>query len=279
MTDVSRVCWNIKSRTHPDVLCGRPVVFKDYCSFHHKNPRRFIKPVALSRLSRRKAARLSRFIALCRIKIGLSTLRRQGIATYMPTLATNTTELITMDPLQTIFSPYRFSFKEGTALWLFDIRILHGKEENPYTSAPLSSSVLERICAHKQWLTHRHYSLIYPYDTEGPSNQKILDICYLLDSYGYLTNVKWFVMNKPVLERFVERINHIWATITLEQRRILYPSYTGGTLFSNIDNFHVKLLVLLHAATQREDRVLMGVYILMALTKVQESAHIAFPWL
>ena len=295
-----RPCWNSKSRTHPDTCCKRPATFGDFCSFHYKNPRRFEHPLDLpTLLTRRKTSRLQRFIALCRTKIGLRAAKRQGPAFKQTSLANNPTELASMDPLTSIWPPYRFSFIEGTNIWLFDVRSLLTEKKrlgekpftNPYTSVPISSQTLTRLQEHVQWLTRRRYS----FDStvlEGvlvqTHVQKIVELCLLIDSHGYLTNVAWFELGTvPKVQQFVAYLNYQWSELPLTTQRtfVTSPQTTLITFHSTphtanaLNQVYTKLIEFLTNIPLKEDKAIATVYILRAIVQVSGPARLAFPWL
>lgn len=226
---------------------------------------------------------------------------RQGPAYFMTELANNTTELASMDPISTIWYPYRFSFVEGKNIWLFDIRSLLMEKKrlgekpfiNPYTSIPISSPTLTRINTHIQWLIRHKYSFEGTVSEGIPANpylQKIVELCLLIDSYGYLTNVAWFELpNVQSVRYFVDKLNEIWSELSPPTRLTIYPAYIAGkplltfhetTHVSNaMNNVYTKLIQFLLAAPLKEDRVMASVYILKALTRVSLGARTAFPWL
>ena len=294
-----RPCWNSKSRTHPDTCCKRPATFGDFCSFHYKNPRRFVSPVDLTLLTKRKKSRLQRFVALCRIKIGLRGFRRQGPAFHEPSLANNPTELASMDPLPSIWPPYRFSFIEGTNVWLFDVRSLLTEKRrlgekpfaNPYTSIPISSLTLTRLQAHVQWLTRRRYSFdstVLEGVLVSSHVQKIVELCLLIDSHGYLTNVTWFELGTvPKVQQFVNYLNLQWSELsfTTQQTFVSMPQPTLVTFHTTphpanaLNQVYTKLIEFLTNIPLKEDRAIATVYILKALIQVSSGARTAFAWL
>ena len=294
-----RPCWNSKSRTHPDTCCKRPATFGDFCSFHYKNPRRFVSPVDLTLLTKRKKSRLQRFIALCRTKIGFRGFRRQGPAVQQTGFANNPTELASMDLLTTIWPPYRFSFIEGTNIWLFDVRSLLTEKKrlgekpfaNPYTSVPISSQTLTRLQAHVQWLTRRRYSFDSTF-LEGvlvsSHIQKIVELCLLIDSHGYLTNVAWFELaTVPKVQQFVNHLNLQWSELPFTTQQLFVPTpqttlvtfHTTVHTANALNQVYTKLIEFLTNIPLKEDRAIATVYILKALVQVSLGARTAFAWL
>ena len=302
----SRKCWNIKSRAHPDVPCTRNT-YQDaeYCSLHYKNPRPFSKPCDTELLRPKQKARLRRFVGLCKIVQGLVQTRRQGYGIADPSLANNPTELISMESTDTIPIYFRFSIVEDNRIWLFDIRSLMAERrraadsksvfKNPYTSIQFDRSTLDRLEDCLAWLETRSY----PCRTETvvvheSYEQKMVELCYLIDSYGYLTNIHWFThMHTVNVNQFIEVINEMWNEslgLTEAQRREIVPTWntTQAGLVDPIvtpgrdkalDTLTTTLLVLLKASPVRESRGLMAVYIVTALANICPGAARAFPWL
>jgi hypothetical protein len=207
-----------------------------------------------------------------------------------------------MEPVDTIPIPFRFSFLENQNVWLFDIRSLLQERKrvgntsfhNPYTSIPISPSTLIRIQKHIEWLLQRNYTL----DTNGstelvqPYQQKIVELCFLIDSHGYLTNVNWFHFNSiPLVHRFIDKLDDLWTTrlgLTNATKRLIYPDWDTHNLCPLIRTINVTsamnqlmtfLLTFVRAAPLKENRALAAVYILTALTYASDGARKAFPWL
>jgi len=223
----------------------------------------------------------------------------KGPAFQQTSLANNPTELASMDPLTSIWPPYRFSFIEGTNIWLFDVRSLLTEKKrlgekpftNPYTSVPISSQTLTRLQEHVQWLTRRRYS----FDStvlEGvlvqTHVQKIVELCLLIDSHGYLTNVAWFELGTvPKVQQFVAYLNYQWSELPLTTQRTFVPSpqTTLVTFHSTphtanaLNQVYTKLIEFLTNIPLKEDKAIATVYILRALVQVSSGARTAFAWL
>ena len=303
MASQTRLCWNSKSRKHSDVPCQRSVVGTEYCSFHNKNPRPFLKAIDLSVLTRKQRARLARFIHLCAFKTGLKQSNRQGQGSLCPALATNATELASMEDVATIPIPFRFSFLENQKVWLFDIRSLLQERKrlenspfvNPYTSLPISALTVLRIQKHIEWLLQRRYSLDNgSLEPSQPYQQKIVELCFLIDSHGYLTNVAWFHFNSiPLVHRFVDKLDDLWTTrlgLTQATKLLIYPEWDIEShnvcplirtinVTSAMNQLITFLVTFVKSAELKENRALAAVYILTALTYASDGARKAFPWL
>jgi len=283
-----RTCWNYKSRAHPDVPCTREAQTGDYCSYHTKYPHRFSKPGSIRRLSKAKKERLRRFIRLCRVRIGLLIARRQGL--LCP--PTNQTELITLEPIATLYPPYRFSFCEKGLFWSFDVRALvffrqTGPLVNPYTRNPLTEDILAKLQTHVQWLNRRHYSLDYSPTPHQTRDQRITELCLLMDRYGYWTNVAWFSsMTVGAVHALVNQLDLLWMDelgLTDLDRQTLYPLWNpahpylvplirGTRIEAVLDQLLTFLFSFLTNAT-------VCVYVLKALATVSSRVRAAYPWL
>ena len=229
---------------------------------------------------------------------------RQGHGSLCPALANNTTELASMEPVDTIPIPFRFSFLEAKNVWLFDIRSLLQERKrlenttfhNPYTSIPITPATVIRIQKHIEWLLQRNYTL----DTNGsielsqPYQQKIVELCFLIDSHGYLTNVNWFHFNSiPLVHRFIDKLDDLWTTrlgLTNATKLLIYPEWDIAShnlcplvrtinVTSAMNQLTTFLLNFVKAAPLKENKALAAVYILTALTYASDGARKAFPWL
>ena len=301
-----RQCWNIKSRRHPDVACTRQATHGEYCSFHYKNHRRFIKEFPLEILSWRRKRIIREFIRLCRVRIGIRVAMRQGLSTRFCSDITNTTELVTMDPVESIKTPYRFSFIEDGRVWLFDMRALLAERnrvgttplKNPYTSVVIAQPILTRIQKQTEWLLRRRYVMDFSVENGTPSaptfNQRITELCILMDSHGYLTNVTWFdTLNVLDIHRFTNRLDGLWMNelgLSDEDRVAIYPAWIAGKTFlvpllSGTSTLVVLpklitfLLSFVGASSQRDLRALACMYVIKALAYIKYNVRAAFPWL
>jgi hypothetical protein len=290
-----RKCWNSKSRTHPDVVCPRPALYGDYCSYHYKNPRCFVIDTSMISIRRRHKARLVRFVKLCRVRMGLRRARRQGLVALNPSLATNETELITMDAVATIPLPYRFSFVEDGKGWLFDVRaLLVVDRRNPYTSRPFCSDVLSSLETYVAWLRRRGYVLTFIEEGGGapePLQQRITELCLLIDSHGYLTNVSWFRnMTQEDVREAGEQLDALWMEqigLTDAERRAIFPAWNSSQhslvppihAHRALEQWTTFLLTLIRASSEKELRSLACVYTLKAMAHVCPAIQVAFSWL
>jgi len=226
------------------------------------------------------------------------------------------TELISMDPIDTIYPPYRFSFCEKGLFWTFDVRALLASRStsrdaltNPYTQIVLSEDCLAKLQNHVQWLNSRRYRLDYAVSDSNRKptySQRVTELCLLMDSHGYWTNVDWFnSMTPSMIHDFTNRLDSLWIEelgLTDEQREAIYPSWDPedtylvppinglrramaramvrfvpiGPLLEQLLTF---LFVFLRASPEKESRSLACVYILKALAAVNVRVINSYPWL
>jgi hypothetical protein len=146
-----------------------------------------------------------------------------------------------------------------------------------------------------EWLLERNYSLSNGSpELAQPYQQKIVELCFLIDSHGYLTNVAWFHLNSiPLIHRFIDKLDDLWTTrlgLTNATKLLIYPEWDIAAhnvcplvrtinLTSAMNQLTTFLLTFVKAAPLKENRALAAVYILTALTYASDGARKAFPWL
>jgi len=194
--DHIRKCINIKSKKTPDIQCKSNAVNGDYCSKHWKHPCRFmIKtiPIQCTRQTHRAAIRIQR---LWRRRRPFLTLFHQGPCISMRSVSTNTTELQSLESIDSILNLYYFSLTDSqNTLWTFDIRSLAQMislgtfKQNPYTRTTLLPRIIQKVLNRIAWLRSRGYTILYPNDMDLTPDQiwrqKILDVCMKLESFGF----------------------------------------------------------------------------------------------
>jgi hypothetical protein len=306
--NVIRRCWNIKSRTHPDIQCPHRAIYGDFCSLHYKHPHYFSKKINLDDLSEFQKKSLARFFQTSVRKLRVKMFLLKGPCAYMISNAVNTSELASMESLDTILNVFRFSFKDNEQLWLFDIRslILEKKRlepnslKNPYTGKELDQEIVFRLQKMITWLCNRKYNLEHLTfdDSEGMPTyrQKVLELCLWIDGHGYLTNTNWFEKLTPQTgQQFCHKLNSLWLSelnLTHNDRIKIFPTWhpANYSLFSfnrihtrhihhTIERIAICLLEFVKAANEKENRALACMYVLMALADVDNSCAETYSWL
>jgi len=308
-----RKCANIKSKKHKDQPCPYTATHGDFCSRHHKNPNRFITKMVLpdkmlTRSAHQAVILLQKFWRVWSIK---RRFQRQGPAANCYSLASNQTEVYSLDSLETIPKSFFFSFgDESKNIWAFDIRSLshlvtEGNEiVNPYTRGLISSAVLQRIHRRILWLRERKFPILYATgENLTPDqlwNQKVLDVFFKMEALGYRASCRWFdEMNLSDHISFYRRLYRLWMYqlgLTSPEREAIVPGYNSGMtkLFRHTPdrieaNTHDLrwwrranlnlILEFISRAHQKSQQGLGALYVLMALVQVVPEASEAYPWI
>lgn len=308
-----RKCHNIKSRANPNVQCPFPATQGEYCSRHFKNPHPFkskMKDIEMYRTyTRSEHAYIKKIQSLWRRYAPLRRYRLQGPAVNAMDLATNSTELYSLDPLHSIPKAYFMSFAdESKVIWAFDIRTLvHSMatgfaSQNPYNRAEFTQNTKDKIYARIGWLRARKYTILHmTTDILTPQqawNQCVLDIFLKIEALGYYVSCEWFhAMNSFDHLRFYKCLFHLWEIrlqLSRAQKEQIIPGHmTGGQRIFRFDPsdlfdktrawWEKKNLALIESfvtrAQDKEHKKLGAMYVLMALVQVSMAAARALPWI
>ncbi len=308
-----RKCANIKSKKHKDQPCPFVASQGDYCSRHYKNPTRF---VAQKEAIPEKILTRSGYQAILKIQkvwrkwSSIHRFSRQGPAANARDLASNPTELYTLDTLETIPTSFFFSFADDKKnIWAFDIRSLshlvtEGSEiVNPYTRGLIASRTLQKIHARILWLRERKFPILHAtgenLTQEQLWNQKVLDVFFKMEALGYRASCRWFdemTLSDHML--FYRRLHRLWTYqlgLTNVEKEAIVPGFNAGMtkLFRQAPdrvesqshdlrwwrraNLNL-ILEFLTRAPQKSQQGLGALYILMALVQVVPEAAEAYPW-
>ena len=315
-----RRCANSKSRKNPDVQCPLSATHGDYCHMHYKKPRPFrVRNVtetdALAALLPSKggdsapASAARKIQAAWRAAAPLLRFSSQGPAANDIRLATNDTELYTLDPTHKIQSLYLFSFADShKTVWAFDIRTLSHSmatgfpQQNPYTREGLPAAVLARLHRRIEWLRARKYQILHiekdELTPEQAWNQRVLDVFLKIEALGYYVSNRWFhELTVPQHKAYYIRLYELWEWrlgLTPTQKEAVVPGHLAAgpaRLFRfPPDSLPSKervwwertTLGLIEAfitrAVDRENRKLGALYVLMGLVQVSREAARGLPW-
>ena len=136
-------CNNIRSRHYPNERCkNRAIHDKDYCAKHLKNPKRFLD----------NSSSIVKIQKCWRNYSSINNYKRQGPARNILSISNNSTELYSLEPLESIPKIYIFSFWDTNKnIWCFDIRTLSfllsksKSFKNPYTRDIVSKEIIKKI--------------------------------------------------------------------------------------------------------------------------------------
>jgi len=312
-----RKCANIRSRKHKEASCNGVATFGDFCSRHYKNPIRYESPIRSSLkdkiFTRNDNQAIKRIQIFWRRLIPYRRFRNQGPCVNAIDLAQNTTEVYTLEAVQTIPVPFLFSFADAKRnIWVFDIRSLNhlvsagqtSEIQNPYTRETLTSEVLARIHSRFQWLRARKYPILHSVGEnltqEQLWNQKVLDVFFKMEHLGYRASCLWFDrLTVGNHEAFYRKLHHLWFVqlgLTPQEKEAIVPGYGAGPtkLFKNNpdrisggthdmkwwrrNNLNI-ILELLTRAPNKNQQALGALYILMVLVQIIPDARMAYPWI
>lgn len=309
-----RRCMNIRSRAHSDVQCSASATQGDYCGKHYKKPIRFFDR---KRNDQRNIYTCSQNAASQKIYFWWkrrSAHRRffdQGPAIHDRIVAQNTTEVYSLEPINTIPQAFFFSFADSTkCIWAFDIRSLlnilsQGQPlQNPYTRETLPEAILRKFRSRIDWLRKRKFPLLYGLEEvitpEQEWTQKVLDIFMKMESLGYLSNTSWFhELSLEQHRRFYRTVYELWffrLGLTNSQKGEICPGHqtNQGRLFHKTpeealrQHTEVKwwkrtnlgiMNSLITKGTTKSNKGLGALYVVMGFVTVNESAAGSYPWI
>lgn len=237
--------------------------------------------------------------------------RRQGPAANFHDVASNQTEVYSLDSIGSIPRSFFFSFAdEKKNIWVFDIRSLshlvtEGNEiVNPYTRVLLESSTLQKIHQRIVWLRERKFPILYAtgenMTQEQIWNQKVLDVFFKMEALGYRASCRWFdEMTFTDHLMFYRRLHRLWMYqlgLSNMEKEAIIPGHNSGQtkLFRHApdriesQNHDLRwwrranlnlILEFLSRSPQKSQQSLGALYILMALVQIVPEASDAYPWI
>jgi len=309
-----RRCANIRSRAHSHVQCSSPATYGDFCGRHHKKPIRFFDRRGNAQrniYTRSHTLAVTKLQTWWRLTGKLNQRKFQGPAIYCRDLAHNTTEVYSLDSIETIPQVFFFSFQDGHKLiWAFDIRSLlqlvsQGQGlQNPYTRDPMPQKAIQQFRTRVDWLRKRKYALLYGLEEtitpEQEWNQRVLDTFMKIEALGYLLSTSWFQdLTLDGLQKFYRALYQLWywrLGLSTQEKDEICPGHLQSTtrLFKHDPDEMIRihkdakwwkrnLLGILHSlvtrGTSKSLRGLGALYIVMGLVQVSEQAAEAYPWI
>lgn len=305
-----RKCQNIKSRRFKNSPCSAAATHGDFCVRHYKNPTRFhsTKLTTAHRIMTRSEHQAALKIQKFWIQwAAFHRFLRQGPAANYREISQNTTEVYTLDPLETIPPVFFFSFADASkTIWTFDIRSLshllrEGDEpQNPYTRQPLCQPTVKKIHNRIVWLRNRKYPVLHAtaenLTQEQIWNQKVLDVFFKMDALGYRASCRWFE-DMTILhhETFYTKLHRLWAHqlgLTPAEKEEILPGSTR--IFKQSPDRAISgqhdlrwwrrcnlnlILEFISRGISKSQQGLGALYVLMALVQVVPESRQAYPWI
>ena len=234
-----------------------------------------------------------------------------GPAAINRKLCTNNSDFITMEPIEEINFHQFLSYKDNDGfIYGFDIISLHnlyfksGKDiKNPYNRTILPEFVFKTIKSilRLSRILKIHINLHYEDDTQTLSLEKMVELRALsvfqhIDSLGNYSNPQWFLsLNRNQIIKFVRELCDIWnyrSQITNEVKRNICPPngdpfrnlsmpyiHTEGNM-NNVKKVVLEVLEkLVNNGIDKDSKSLGAIYVLGALTLVNQDAASSLPWL
>ena len=237
-----------------------------------------------------------------------NNIKIQGISLYNRKLCNNNEEFMTYDNIDEIENKYFISYKDNDKFYYgFDIRSINYMIENkldlinPYTRNLFPNRFINNIKYYIDKLKKKNIVLYLDDDKDEITDNnvilknKIMEICTKIDDLGYYSILEWFTtLSIYQYKKFNEYLVDIWQyRLQLPQslkNKIVPPNGQPFTKTVNIINSYnciesVRNYVfstinkILNSAENIEDQKLGCMYILMALTMVNNMAAQDLPWL
>jgi hypothetical protein len=235
-----------------------------------------------------------------------------GPANLKRDLCTNNSDFYSLEPLTEIPLHQFFSFKDDDGfIYGFELSSIYHlfKEnnyfdvENPYNRKMINNGVFMKIChiIGLSKLLKVKINLFIDKDVPEISVEKALELRSLelfqyINRLGNYSSYEWFLsLSKNKLIRFVRELEDIWAyraSITYQNKMLICPPTGNPFLGINMlnlifidDLIKLKRIVLnimenfIYAARDETYQNLGAMYVLGALTIVNENAASALPWL
>ena len=219
----------------------------------------------------------------------------------------NTKDFMTLETLNNLSHTQFYSYKDKDGfIYGFDVCSLYNlfKEKdcqkvNPYTrnAFPVHTKKNLKQIIRLSRILRQNISI--DIEADSPENKQTefltINLFQILDSFGHVTDIDWFLsLNRQLLVAFLRELYDIWnyrAQLLPDTKRNICPPYGKpfgteviGALHNRTFDYlqTYSLSVMKNLLTLGEDiemRKLGGIYVLGALTMVNNQAATAFPWL
>jgi hypothetical protein len=237
--------------------------------------------------------------------------RFHGPAAMKRSLCTNSTDFVTMEPIEEINFNQFISYKdEDGFIYGFDITSLFNLfskngtiVKNPYNRNMLPELLFRNIKSILviSKILKIHINLSFEDEEQTISEEKVIELRALslfqnIDSLGNYSNSNWFLsLNRNHIIKFIRELADIWsyrAQLSIETKRAICPP--NGDPFRNLNMaiIHVSenlntirknvlevLEKLVNTGVDNDSKSLGAYYVLGALTMVNQDAATALPWL
>jgi len=293
----------------PKQKCTKPATHGKYCGVHYKHPIPW-KPQGGFVITRSKTSAAERIRRWFLIWSPFLKIRRHGLAYFDRSVITNDTDFFSTESIADISSNYLFSFRDTDKhVYGFDLRSIYtivyrarisGEDAlNPYTRSAISSAHQQKIRVHAKWLQKRGFSVEWaPLEPPTPEQQwrmKVVDLFTKIDELNYYSSPDWFInLTRQQQRTFYNELHAIWthrAGLTMTEKNTIVPNYFHSLFrhppwalmdqsLESLQKINMNVIrMFITSAVDKNDRILGAMYVVSALTLVNEQARNAYPWL
>jgi hypothetical protein len=237
-------------------------------------------------------------------------LNSHGPAFKKRDLCTNTTDFLSMEPLDEISHEQFFSFMDSDGfIYGFDLQSVYnyvyknnGAIKNPYTRNPLSSEIVERFRTLIRLSRVLKINILTDIEKVEVSDKKTIELRIVtlfqtIDNLGNYSNPKWFMdLNITQLIKMFRELLDIWAyraPLSLATKCAICPPHGNpfpsasnmNSLYTNTNIDNVRKIILetlekfVNSGIDRDNQCLGAYYVLASLTLVNVEAATSMPWL
>jgi hypothetical protein len=230
----------------------------------------------------------------------------QGPAYIKRELCNNIEDFLTTEETKDIDYYYFFSYKDIDGfIYGFNLLSIHNliikkDTKNPYTRNLFSLELIENIqkrISYNKILNKINQNIIDNEEIHN-FNSKCISLFQKMDLLGNYTQVEWLTnLNNLQLRKFILELYDIWdyrSQITIDTKKLICPPL--GLPFKDVPihiiqrnyNIHIDLLKkfciiiidkLINSSVNKDNQSLGAMYVLSALTIVNQNAADSMPWL
>jgi hypothetical protein len=230
----------------------------------------------------------------------------QGPAFIKRNLCNNVEDFLTTEETKDIDYYYFFSYKDIDGfIYGFNLLSIHNliikkDTKNPYTRNLFSIEMIETIQKRINYnkILKKINQEIIETEQSNNYNSKIITLFQKMDLLGNYTQAEWIInLNQLQLRKFLLELYDIWdyrSQLTIDSKLAICPPH--GLPFREIPihiiqrnyNINIDLLKkfciiiidkLINSSPIKDNQVLGTMYVLSALTVVNQNAADAMPWL
>jgi hypothetical protein len=227
----------------------------------------------------------------------------KSVVWFHKSMSENDTELITMEDIKNIPSPFFTYVSDQTKVFVFDIRNWEFLKQsnciNPYTRRRFTQKNIDRLEKRTLHLLSKSYSLVFAEQYKPPSqNERIrlraVDLFQYMDELGNYTNVTWFTnMNEQQLRDWYKQAEDVWnyrSELQDDRKKEINQQMNSFKIsltdvYKMKDKLKLQTIVLdeieklIKNGINKSEQCLGCLYVLTAFAEVVPEVGISYPWL